>query len=41
MRVCEQFYAKAGEIVTLPDHQADQPHPGFLEWHMDTVFRTS
>jgi putative restriction endonuclease len=37
----EQFYAKAGEVVALPDHQADQPHPGFLEWHMDTVFRTS
>jgi putative restriction endonuclease len=37
----EQFYAKAGEVIALPDRQADQPNREFLEWHLDTVFKAS
>src|SRR4029450_8666118 len=29
----DQFYAKAGEIITLPDRRADRPNKDFLEWH--------
>ena len=37
----DQFYAKAGELITLPSHRADRPERGFLEWHLDTVFKAS
>jgi putative restriction endonuclease len=37
----EQFYAKAGQVITLPDRKADQPNREFLEWHLDTVFKAS
>jgi putative restriction endonuclease len=37
----ERFYAKAGEIIALPDRRADQPNSEFLEWHMDEVFQAS
>jgi putative restriction endonuclease len=37
----ERFYAKAGEIIALPDRRADRPNADFLEWHMDEVFQAS
>jgi putative restriction endonuclease len=37
----EQFYAKARQVITLPDRKADRPHREFLEWHLDTVFKAS
>jgi putative restriction endonuclease len=37
----EQFYAKAGQVITLPDRKADRPQRDFLEWHLDTVFKAS
>jgi putative restriction endonuclease len=35
----EQFYAKAGERIDLPDHRPNRPQREFLEWHLDTVFK--
>jgi len=37
----EQFYAKAGQLIALPDRKADRPQREFLEWHLDTVFKAS
>ena len=37
----EQFYAKAGRVIALPDRKADRPHREFLEWHLDTIFKAS
>jgi len=37
----EQFYAKAGQVIALPDRKADRPHREFLEWHLSTVFNAS
>ena len=37
----EQFYAKAGEVIALPDRKGDQPNREFLEWHLDTVYKAS
>jgi putative restriction endonuclease len=37
----ERFYAKAGQVIDLPDHKVDRPHREFLEWHLDTVFKAS
>ena len=37
----EQFYAKAGQVIDLPDRRADHPGREFLEWHMDEVFKAS
>lgn len=37
----EGFYAKAGEVIDLPDRRADRPNPEFLRWHIDTVFKAS
>jgi putative restriction endonuclease len=37
----EQFYAKEGQVIELPDRRADQPNREFLEWHRDTVFKAS
>jgi putative restriction endonuclease len=37
----EQFYARAGEVIALPDRRGDRPQQEFLEWHMDEVFRAS
>ena len=37
----EQFYAKAGEVITLPDRRADRPNKDFLEWHLDEIFQAS
>lgn len=37
----EAFYAKAGEVIALPDHRGDRPNPAFLRWHIDTIFKAS
>ena len=37
----DEFYARAGEEISLPRSETDRPNGGFLEWHMDTVFRAS
>jgi putative restriction endonuclease len=34
----EQFYARAGQPITLPHRRADRPAREALEWHLDTVF---
>ena len=33
-----QFYAKAGQVIDLPERRADRPGREFLEWHLDEVF---
>lgn len=35
----EQFYARAGETIALPDRKVDRPHREFLEWHLEEVFK--
>ena len=37
----EQFYARAGRVIDLPDRRADRPQREFLEWHLDEVFKAS
>ncbi|HEX6450226.1 MAG TPA: HNH endonuclease [Trebonia sp.] len=37
----EEFYAKAGEVIALPDRKVDRPNREFLEWHLETVFKAS
>src|SRR5262249_52118241 len=37
----DQFYARAGQVIDLPDHRADRPNRDFLEWHLDEVFKAS
>jgi putative restriction endonuclease len=37
----DQFYAKAGEMITLPERRADRPNKDFLEWHLDEIFQAS
>jgi putative restriction endonuclease len=37
----EQFYAKAGQVIALPDRKAHQPRREYLEWHVDKVFKAS
>lgn len=37
----DQFYARAGEVIELPERRADRPNRGFLEWHLDEVFKAS
>ncbi len=37
----EQFYARAGQVIDLPDRRADRPQSEFLEWHLDEVFMAS
>src|SRR5579859_2920766 len=34
----DQFYAKAGQVIDLPEHRTDRPGREFLEWHLDEVF---
>jgi putative restriction endonuclease len=34
----DQFYAKAGQVIDLPERRADRPSREFLEWHLDEVF---
>jgi putative restriction endonuclease len=37
----EQFYAKEGQDIALPDHDADRPNLDFLEWHRTRVFKAA
>jgi putative restriction endonuclease len=37
----DQFYAKAGELIDLPERRADRPRRDFLEWHLGEVFKAS
>ena len=37
----EHFYAKAGEVIALPDKKMDRPQRDFLEWHLEKVFKAS
>ncbi len=37
----EQLYARAGQLVAVPDRRVDRPSPEFLEWHLDEVFKAS
>ncbi len=37
----DQFYARAGESIALPDRRPDRPSRDFLEWHLDTVFKAA
>ena len=37
----DQFYARAGQVINLPDHRVDRPNRDFLEWHLDEVFKAS
>jgi putative restriction endonuclease len=34
----DQFYAKARQVIDLPEHRADRPGREFLEWHLGEVF---
>ena len=35
----DQFYARAGQVIELPERRADRPSREFLEWHLDEVFQ--
>jgi putative restriction endonuclease len=35
----DQFYAKAGQIIELPERRADRPNREFLEWQLDEIFQ--
>jgi putative restriction endonuclease len=37
----EQFYAHAGQTIAVPERRAERPHRDALEWHLDTVFKSS
>jgi putative restriction endonuclease len=37
----EEFYAKAGTIIELPDRKTDRPSREFLEWHLETVYKSA
>jgi putative restriction endonuclease len=37
----DQFYARAGQIIDLPEHRVDRPQREFLEWHLGEVFQAS
>ncbi len=37
----EQFYARAGQPITVPARRPDRPSREFLEWHLDEVFKAS
>ncbi|WP_026257871.1 HNH endonuclease [Actinopolymorpha alba] len=37
----EEFYARIGAPITVPDGRASRPNRDFLEWHLDTVFKAS
>jgi putative restriction endonuclease len=34
----DQFYARAGEVIELPERRAARPGREFLEWHLDEIF---
>jgi putative restriction endonuclease len=35
----EQFYARAGEPISVPSQRADRPSADFLEWHLSEIFK--
>jgi putative restriction endonuclease len=37
----EQFYARAGEPIAVPERVVDRPNREFLEWHLDEVFKAA
>jgi putative restriction endonuclease len=37
----DQFYAKAEQVIHLPEDRADRPGRDFLEWHLDEIFKAS
>jgi putative restriction endonuclease len=37
----DQFYARAGEVIDLPERRGNRPNPEFLEWHLSEVFNAS
>jgi len=37
----DEFYARAGEMIDLPDRRVDRPSPEFLEWHLDEKYLAS
>jgi putative restriction endonuclease len=37
----DQFYARAGRVIDLPERSADRPEREFLEWHLSEVFKAS
>lgn len=37
----EEFYARRGERIAVPERAGDRPHREFLEWHLDTVFKAA
>jgi putative restriction endonuclease len=37
----EQFYARAGQPIAVPERRADRPNREFLEWHLDEVFKAA
>jgi HNH endonuclease len=34
----DQLYAKAGQVIDLPERRADRPGREFLEWHLEEIF---
>ncbi|MEU1753298.1 HNH endonuclease [Micromonospora matsumotoense] len=37
----DQFYAKAGSRIGVPERRGERPRAEFLEWHLDTVFKAA
>lgn len=37
----DQFYARAGQVIDMPERRADRPRSHFLERHVDEVFKAS
>lgn len=37
----DQFYARAGRVIALPDRRNQRPAREFIEWHLDTKFLAS
>lgn len=37
----EEFYARAGEPIMVPERRADRPNREFLEWHLAEVFKAA
>ena len=37
----DKFYARAGQVITLPPHRNERPAREFIEWHLDEKFLAS
>jgi putative restriction endonuclease len=37
----DQYYARAGQVITLPAHRSERPAREFIEWHMGEKFLAS